>query len=607
MGAFSLVITNNKGPININFTNAFVNMRNRGPDDTSYAIEQTTAITRYNEDQVKLRLSKKEIAEYKQFTFITGFHRLSINDTSLDATQPFEDPIIHKVLQYPHIRSRPKRKLLCTGEIYNYGELMNQEGFTDSDLQSNSDVEIILPLYIKYGLEETLKKINGDYSFIITENLETYDLKTVNVYVVRDILGIKPIYMVKSTHPSMTFFMFASELKGIPKHILEDKSYTVCEVPPGCYWSFQNSVVQRGTEDFIRYCDWSYYKDITNCTITSALPDVVADIYTTVEKKLRKSVEDRYVLSNVPVGVLLSGGFDSSIALSLLVDILVKRGHNFIETPVYAFTIGDIENEDVQCANAVVDHLEKKYNIDIHHHIVCMNDNKKLTSAISDVVYTLETYDATTVRGALPYSLLFEYIKSSTNVKVLLTGEGLDELCGYEQFFQMNDEMFQTKSVKLLTNMHRFDLLRADKMAGMYGLELRHPFLDRDVVEYILTIHPRLKRPQTYKHDEAPIEKYLIRKSFDAVDDNELLPFNILWRRRQDAAVCFACLQEDIDELCDKLYTNNDVYLFANSLKGRADTNTKPATKEQLHYRKLFERHFGTKILIDSFWEHLWE
>jgi asparagine synthase (glutamine-hydrolysing) len=379
-------------------------------------------------------------------------------------------------------------------------------------------------------------------------------------------------------------------------------------------WSFQNSIISKNANEFIRYSDWNYYNDITKCEIVNADPESIADVYRNIRSKLTQAVVARYYTSNLDVGVLLSGGFDSSLVLSTLTIHLNSIGHDFTERPINVFTVGDIDSNDVKYANNVVAYLENKYNIDIHHHVVCVNDVCKLVKSAEEIVYSLETYDATTVRGAYAYSALFKYIKENTNVKVLLTGEGIDELCGYHRLFDLCDDGLQQKSVRLLKYLSKFDMLRADKIAGWFGLEVRHPFMERQFVEYILTIHPRLKRPQVYEHNKPPIEKYLIRKAFDLADlsnltdNNQFLPYEVLWRPIEDTSVCFQNIISEIGEECEKIYTDIDFSDFLNSSHIRLDSATKPTTKEEMHYRKLFEKYYGTTInVVPKFWYQLWD
>lgn len=181
MGGVSFIIYTNDINVNIDFINAFMSLKHRGPDDSNYLKISTDNLNNLNPSQlqtVQLKLSKDELRNYKQYNFILGYHRLSINDLSFNGTQPFEDPIIHKMLEYPDIRNRPQRQLICNGEIYNYNDLLSEYKFTDKNLSSNSDVEIILPLYIElHDIKDTLNKLDGEYAFILTENIKTFELK----------------------------------------------------------------------------------------------------------------------------------------------------------------------------------------------------------------------------------------------------------------------------------------------------------------------------------------------------------------------------------------------------------------------------------------------
>jgi asparagine synthase (glutamine-hydrolysing) len=601
MGALMfLFYKGSKSPVSIQFTKAFMKMKNRGPDETSYVTENNIPFSRLNMDQVRMTLSKREIAEYSPYTFMFGYHRLCVNDLTKDGNQPFEDPILHKIKAYPEIRTRPKRMLMCNGEIYNYQEIKEAEMFGDKDLQSNSDVEVILPLYIKHGIEETLKQLNGDFSFILTENLNTFDTKTMNIYVVRDILGIKPLYMIKDMKTGT--YIFTSELKGIPSYFYSESNIKVCEVPPGTYWSFNNSVVQGNSEEFIRYCDWNFYKTIDNCVIKSADQHVLSTLYSEIREKITKAVETRYNSKdeNHIVGVLLSGGFDSSIILSVLVRYLFENNHDFVKYPIHAFTIGN----DMTAAKQCVEHLESKYSIDIIHHNVDIKDTDLIVKNIEDVIYKTETYEPKMVRSSLLLDSLFKYISNKTNVKILFTGEGLDEMCGYTNFESLNDAQFQEKSVRLLKYISKFDILRADKLAGAHGLELRHPFLDRNVIEYILSIHPKLKKPQIYKSGCSPIEKYIVRKSFD---NDEYLPSTVLWKPLEDITESYNNLATCIEKHCNDSISDQTFYSYV-KVQNHSGCGRVPRNKEELHYKMCFEKHFkNTSHLVSKFWDDLWD
>lgn len=586
---YFMLYDSNVSSINIEYVKSFMKMKHRGVDDTNYTIVNTPNISLSNIDHVRSVLSRREIAEYRTHTFVTGYHRMSINDISKDGMQPFEDPIIHKIRYYPDLRNRPNRTLICNGEIYNYKELKETENFSDCDLQSNSDVEIILPMYIKYGIEDTLKKINGDYSFILTENLNTFDLKNINIFAVRDLLGTKPLYMIKSKN--FMFYLFTSELKGIPENILKDPSYIIQEVPPGSYWSYKNSIIDKNQNEFIKYIKLDYYRNLDNCVIRTTDPDTLSNVYTNIKNILTNAIVCRYNCSDVPIGILLSGGFDSSIILSILIYHLYCKNHNFKENPIHAFTIGNTDSEDVKSAIKCIEFLEKQYEIDIIHHIIdvdiIMDDKKNnISDRIENVIYNLETSDKNTIRTSIPYTFLFEYIKNKTNIKVLLTGEGLDELCGYSELFRGDDELFQNKSIDLLENLNKYDLLRCDKLASFYNLELRHPFLDTSFIEYILSIHPKLKSPQVYNSNGDKIEKYIVRKSFDfSTNDILYLDDEILWRDIGDIRNCFSKLNTSLINYYEKLYTEKDLYNYTME-------NPVQITKEEMHYCIIFNKNF---------------
>jgi asparagine synthase (glutamine-hydrolysing) len=618
MGAISFILYNmTKPPINIDFSKCFVKMKRRGEDDTQVIIETSPNITNLNISQISNYLSKRQISEYRPLTFQYGYHRLSINDISLDGSQPFEDPISHKLLKYPELRSRPKRKLLCNGEIYNYKDLVETNSFNDRDLQSNSDVEVILPLYIKntellkdstLALEQCLKNLNGDYSFVLTENVTSFNLTQVNIFAVRDILGSKPLYMVKYTpkttspNPDDIFYMFVSEIKGIPLNLLNDPEYIITEVPPGTYWSYKNSIIDKNKDEFIRYYDFNKYKDLNTCTINTAAPETISKLYNNVQEILTKSIQYRYELSEHRVGLLLSGGFDSCIITSILVKYLVEK-YNYSDT-LHVFTVGDHNNKDVINAKQHVELLEKTYNIDISHHIVKIDDFNLITNEINNIIIQMETFDRVSIQKAIPMYFLLKYIKTYTDIKVLLSGEGLDELCGHYQLFTLSDTEFQEKSIQLLQNLYKFDLLRNDKIAGSFGLEIRYPFLDTSFIEYILTIHPSLKRPQMSGYSKTPIEKYIIRKSFDTAND-VIIDKNILWNHRQDIRYSLDNLKQQLTNFYNEKYNDLDLFNYTQSLS----TNTIiPTTKEEMHYKKIFDMYYpNTSNILTSYWKSIWD
>jgi asparagine synthase (glutamine-hydrolysing) len=614
MGGFEFIIHTNDTKININMISSFMKMKHRGPDESNYISVSTDNLNNLNNVQqqnIQLYLSKDDIRTYKQYTFIFAHHRLCVNDISYNATQPFEDPIVNKLLKYPELRNRPDRKLLCNGEIYNYQELKASHEFTDKDLSSTCDVEIILPLYINNDIETTLNNIDGEYAFILTENIKTFQLNKTNVYACRDYLGMRPLYYVKND--DMSLCMFVSEIKSLPEYILNNPSYMIKHVIPGTYWSFQQSIMEKN-DNFIKYYSLDKYKDLSMCTIDSTQPDSLSEIYKNLQEKITNSITTRFKNSDHKVGILLSGGFDSSLILSIVVKNLVEKNYDFVNNPFNVFTIGDqLAGEDLDCEKSVniVNFLENKYQIDIHHHIINVNHMSIVKSDIEQIIYHLESYDPETVRESLPYFYLLNYIKTKTDVKVLLTGDGLDELGGYENFNNLDDDQFQIKSVELLQNMYKFDLLRTDKIANMFGLEIRHPYLDKNLIEYMLTLHPKLRRAGYYTSNKAPISKYIFRKAFETnVYGSELILEDCLWKEHQCLCHSLTNFELRLTNYMNNVITDEEFNAFLNGLLNESNINMKtiPKNKEEMYYRKIFRKFYSNRdYLVDMFWEDIWK
>lgn len=615
MGGQTFIIYTNGINVNIDFINAFMSLKHRGPDDSNYITLSTDNLNDLNQHQmqtVHLRLTKDELRKYVQYNFIMGYHRLSINDLSYNGSQPFEDPIMYKLMEHPELRDRPPRQLICNGEIYNYNALKEEYKFGDKDLSSNSDVEIIMPLYIENNnIEECLLNLDGEFAFILTENIKTFELKKVNVFACRDYLGMKPLYYVKNQNSSL--LMFVSEMKSLPSYIINNASYSIQHVPPGTYWSFNQSIMNN-MDTFTPYYSLDKFKSLDSCVISSTHPDVLVDIYENLQKLVVDSVISRYKLSDRKTGILLSGGFDSCLMTSIIVKHLVDSNHDFTNEPFHVFTVGDeLGSDDIDCNHAVdfVKFLEDKFSIDIHHHIININTINLLARDIDDIIYHLESYEPETVRESIPFYYLMKYISEKTDVKVLLSGDGIEELFGgYEEFNDFSDEHYQLKSVELLQYMHKFDLLRLDRISNMFSLEVRHPFLKKELVEYILSIHPKLKRPAFYAQDKPPISKYLLRKAFDvAVYNEELIDHAHIWKEHN-------CLCNSLTnfELRLKYYMENDLMTeeeFNQHLdillnESGINKNTLPRTIEEMYYRLSFRKKYPNRdYIVDIYWDEL--
>ena len=586
MGGITVIIyISSSANIHLNFVESFMKIKYRGPDDTSYVVHDTIDINNlYPNDklQIKYKLSKDEIRKYVPYKFILGYHRLIVNDDSYNASQPFEDPIMNKISVYPELRSRPKRQLLCNGEIYNYENLIIENQLTDRDLSSTCDVEIILPLYIKYGLNEMLAKLDGEFTFVLTENIETYDLKTLNTFAVKDIFGLKSLYYVHNDIENISIFV--SEIKALPNYIIENTNYRIEYLQPGHYWSFQD-----------KKCTQYYNFNNVKCTINKSDPDTLESIYHTLSTKVNENIISRHYLSQKSVGILLSGGFGSCLITSLLVKYLISLNEPF---ELHVFTI----NNDIN-AIEIIDFLEKKYNILIHNHTIDISAINICIEDINNIIYQLETYDTTTIREAIPFYYLMKYIKENTKISVLLAGDGLNEIFGgYSQFNNYNDAKFQSKTIQLLSNMYKYSLLRIDKISNLFSIEVRLPFLEKSFVEYVLSLSPALKRPTQYSNSDDIINKYIIRKAFQKeVIGDEILPDSLLWNKHAPIMSSFNLIDYFNNTISDIYYESNLELLIKN--KGNCPL---PTSKEEMYYRLTFTKYYPTlDYILPKFWTSL--
>ncbi len=417
------------------------------------------------------------------------------------------------------------------------------------------------------------------------------------------------MYMIKNIQ-APDFYMFSSELKGIPTSVLQDTTYTVTEMPIGSYWSFNNSIVNRSESEYITYFDWNAFKSLDTCTITTPTPDILSEVYQSIQNYLIQAVVKRFKLSQTSVGVLLSGGFDSSIICSILVNYLFSVNHDFEQFPLHIFTIGDCKNnQDIQNAEYVVEFLERLYNIDLHHHIIYVNNttiSAQLEKKIDDIIYMVETFDNSCLREAIIFSYIFDHISTNTDVKVLLMGEGLDELCGYSQLFNGTDAQFQSKSVDLVQTYSKYFVRCTEKLAGSFGLELRYPYLDQSFLEYMLSIHPRLKRPQIFDHNMEAIDKYIVRKAFDAKDfPNSImyLPDDILWRTSSRVADGYLHFCDVFDSYFNNKYSDLEFNEYIQRMQ--LTNQLVPKTKEQMHYKRMFDNYFPNTSVINKYWQDI--
>ena len=438
-----------------------------------------------------------------------------------------------------------KLVLAANGEIYNHTELRTQfEG--RYNFQTNSDCEVILALYQEKG-NAFLDELNGIFGFAI------YNVETDAYLIARDHMGIIPLYI--GWDENGTFYV-ASELKA-----LEGVCTKIELFPPGHYLDSNEGELKRWyTRDWMEY---------------DAVKENETDIL-----KLRKALEDavhRQLMSDVPYGVLLSGGLDSSITSAIAKKYANKRiESNDQDTAwwpqLHSFAIGLEGSPDLAAAQKVADHLDT-----VHHEI-------KFTiqegiDAIRDVIYHLETYDITTIRASTPMYLLARAIKAM-GIKMVLSGEGADEIFGGYLYFHKapSAKDFHEENVRKLDKLHMYDCLRANKSLASWGIEGRVPFLDKEFMDVAMRINPEDKMINGER-----MEKWVLRKAFE-----DMLPKSVAWRQKEQFSdgVGYDWI-DNLKEMVDLEVSDEQL----ENAKYKFPIQT-PSSKEEFYYRSIFADHF---------------
>ncbi|WP_298288291.1 asparagine synthase B [Lutibacter sp.] len=445
----------------------------------------------------------------------------------------------------PLFSENKKLVLAANGEIYNHRELRKQFEGT-YNFQTESDCEVILALYQQKGAS-FIDEMNGIFGFAL------YDVENDEYFVARDHMGIIPLYI--GWDQNGTFYV-ASELKA-----LEGVCTKIELFPPGHYLSSKDGEL---TKWYSR--DWMEYKAVKeNQTSIDELHDAL------------EAAVHRQLMSDVPYGVLLSGGLDSSVTSAIAKKYAAKR----IESDdtqaawwpqLHSFSVGLEGSPDLAAAQKVADHIGT-----VHHEI-------KFTiqeglDAIRDVIYNLETYDITTIRASTPMYLMARVIKSM-GIKMVLSGEGADELFGGYLYFHKapNAEEFHEETVRKLSKLHMYDCLRANKSLASWGIEGRVPFLDKEFMDVAMRINPQDKMINGER-----MEKWVIRKAFESY-----LPESVAWRQKEQFSdgVGYSW----IDTLKEVVAAEVTDEQLANA-KYKFPIQT-PTNKEEFYYRSIFAEHF---------------
>lgn len=611
-----------------------------------------------------------------------GFHRLAINGLNDISNQP----IIYKDIA-----------LICNGEIYNYKDLYKQMGYvfnSNSNNNSNddnvvvpehisdneneneidnenrnelpkpkipvpqtqSDCEVIIHLYLKYGMEHTLQMLDGVFAFVLVD----YRLSQQNarIYVARDPYGVRPLYIMKTTNTSahydtimdLSIFGFASELKMLndfttnlnqknktklaayaqrnrksSADFIDSMKYTVEQFMPGTYSLFEQPfqvcpnwmLVQHQTV----YHKIGFY---TNISLQPTEYMSAVHILSGIRYYLTNAVEKRCSTTERPIACLLSGGLDSSLITALVMEYRNRHGLPPIET----YSIGLAGSTDLAQAKIVADYLGTK-----HTEIVVTEE--EFIKVIPEVIYAIESYDTTSVRASIGNWLLGKYIREHSEAKVIFNGDGSDELTGGYLYMGCAPDAieFDKECRRLLADIHAFDVLRSDKSISCHGLEPRTPFLDRAWTQYYMSIpadirfHKNISPHFVGKGQGHFMEKQLIRTAFSRdhctnIRGEQILPDSILWRRKeafsdgvsQQSRSLYQIIQDDMtnrfikNELPKYPFLTESPSMVAQAFKVAPEMSLVkhhliPKTTEQYFYRLVFETYFpGMGKIVPYFW-----
>jgi len=468
---------------------------------------------------------------YSEENCILMHERLSIVDVEHGA-QPLYD-------------TTNKRVLAVNGEIYNHKELAKKLTKTHN-WQTFSDCEILLYLYDEYGIN-FLNELDGIFAFCL------YDSVAKEYFIARDHIGIVPLY-IGWDKEGVTYV--ASEMKSI-EHYCEKLQ----EFLPGHYYN--------GREK--QFVQW--YKP--NWAIK--LPDEAVSL-----TKLRQGLEDsvyKQLMCDVPYGVLISGGLDSSVIAAIAAKYSKKRVESGDAEEawwprLHSFAIGLEGSPDLKAARIVADSIDT-----VHHE--CLYTIQEGLDALRDVIYHLETYDVTTIRAATPMYLMARKIKSM-GIKMVLSGEGADEIFGGYLYFHMapNKEELHNETVRKLQKLSKYDCLRANKSMAAWGIETRVPFLGKEFLEYAMNFDPVDKMCT-----DGKVEKYVLRKAFEG-----LIPDEVLWRQKEQFSDGVGY------NWIDSLKANAEVQISDELLSEAGDTFPiqPPETKEAYYYRSIFAEFYSS-------------
>ena len=529
--------------------NSFAKISHRGPDNSRFIVKDQSCI---------------------------GFHRLAINGLASNGDQPF---------------FLLGCELICNGEIYNHKQLVQEHGFSDACV-SGSDCEVIIHLYRRFNgdMQATLRELDGVFSLVLIDRVNNI------VHIARDPFGVRSLYIGTSSEYERDISV-ASEMKAL-HHCSHVEQF-----PGGCYMTVTKDAADTADAKFGTKLA-PYYTDLRldetldvpyvyNFGTFAPAGDDLEKLEFSVCARMRNLFElavCKRLMSERPVGCLLSGGLDSSVTTALVVK------HMSPDTVVDTYAVGMEGSVDLKWARRVAEHLGTR------HHEVCLTEQQFL-EAIDSTIHQIESYDTTTVRASVGNYLVSKYIYNNTDNVVIFCGDMSDEIFGsYRGFTKApSDHAFGGENVRMVRDVRYFDLLRSDKSISGAGLEARVPFADKAFLEFVMSLPPWMKR--FGEGADYTVEKHLFRKAFDG-----LLPDDVLWRRKE--AFSDGVSGHDrtwvqiIKEYVDKRVSDVEVSIANDLHKYRHNA---PYDKESYYYRTVFDRHFpgtGRAETIPYFWRH---
>ena len=472
-------------------------------------------------------MGKKYINEAGMFFF----RRLAINDLSQSGMQPFV---------------RGGIVAMCNGEIYNYAKLKKKYNI---ETVSNSDCECILDLYILLGFEKMIDELDGIFAIVISDQSNNV------VHFATDNVGVKPLFYGITEYDNL---VIGSTAESLSKFNFNKNNITLLQPGLMSYSletsSFSFTPHKKYTHEYLFY-----------------------NIENRINKLLTKAVK-RQLVSDRPIGCMLSGGLDSSLICSILCKLIGAAN-------VRTYSIGMVGSTDLKYARIMADKMGT------NHTEVLFTPEEGL-AVIPYVIQDLESYDITTIRASVGMWLLSKYISENTDDKVIFSGEGADEIfCGYLYFhYAPSYTALKEESARLVNNLYKYDVLRADRCVSSHGVELRVPFLDKKFLTFCMSI------PGAFKSTKDGIEKNILRKSFD----NDYLPPEILWRRKEGYSDGVSSLTKSwcvyIREHVETLIPDEEFKLVS----------YKFPSKEAYYYKKLFDFYFTNYNLVLEYWMPRW-